>query len=211
MSLQQRILKKVYDLSEENMSVYNMINVAAVINNLRPGCILTGIGNEGELSIALSEVGIQVQRYRGKPNVFILVRKDRPDLVGKMSTLNSTFRNSGDNAGDEAVGEIIGFIEPSALRNIMTRKPRGIGFDIIVKKPDGTTKFIRHYPQRISAHANVAEKLDNYRIVLENIVLPEGFRIESAKIHNLAKGGKRRVTKGKRKQTRRKSLKTKRY
>ena len=212
MSTEQIILKKVYDLSEEHTNVYNMINVAAVINNLRPGGILTGIplGNEGELTIELSKVNIQLQRYKGKSDVFILVRKDRPELMEKMSTLNSTFRNSGDNAGDEVVGEIIGFIEPSALRNIATRKPRGIGFDIIVNNPDGSTKKIRHYPQRISLGANVAERLDNYRIGLENMLLPKGFSIESVKIYNSAKGGKRRVTNRKRKQTRRKSLKTKR-
>jgi hypothetical protein len=192
MSLQQRILKKVYDLSEEYHKVYNMINVAALINKLRPGCILTGIGNEGEMSIALSEVGIQVQRYKGKPDVFILVRKDRPDLLGKMSTLNSTFRNSGDNAGDEAVGEIIGYIEPSALRDITSKKPRSIGFSITIEKPP-ETNTIRHYPQRISSGANVDERLANYKLGLENMELPDGFTIKSVSVHNSAKIGRAHV------------------
>jgi hypothetical protein len=212
----KRVLTKVYDytiMGERGYHpLYNMINVASVIGDVRPGAIITNIpeDKQDELKIALSEVGIKARRYKERiPTVMILVRNDHEDLVEKMNSLNEKFAQS-DNIGDQTVGEIIGYYEPSRITNIVQMKPRRIGFMISVQLNDGTIiNNIQHFPQRISDGVNIRERFENYKRGLENMVLPDGFEITSVEPYNNKNqgGGKRRKTKGRRSLKKRKSLK----
>jgi hypothetical protein len=195
------IYKVLEEISKDRVFVYNLINLLAVKNNLRPGAIISEISPSDPAKIALFMSLLQVHGITGgiyrihSKDLYniIMVRTSKADLVGLMAKVVEGQANYPDF--HKNTGTILGYIKPLDVtkeENLRLNK-WSMQFTVTVKLPNDSTMAVQHFPQRMTKAANGEEEFARYKSGLENMEMPEGYEILDVTIRSHALGGRRRT------------------
>lgn len=183
------IVEFVYEHSSEKTKIYNMVNVASVLQHIRNGCILGDFDKDSikDLYTMLDTHKIYAMKYPiHKPSKYInviIMRKSDKNLEKLYLNLYDTYEKD-INQFSINTGKIIGYIHPSTLKN--SNKPSHIAYIEIqlVNLNDNSTHTIHFYSQRVrDTSEKTFETLETTRKEVLNLKLPKGFVIDYASLH----------------------------
>lgn len=182
------ILEFIYDNSREDIKIYNMVNLASVLEQIRNGCILGGVYNENikEFYYMLHKNNLHGMKYPSSKsddyiNIIILRKLDK-DLEKLYFKLHDTFKKD-KNQFAVNTGKILGYIHPSTLKN------NNISYKAYIEVTvanlyNGLSNTIHFFPQKVK---NISEKtyntLDDMRKQVLRLKLPKGFIIDYASVY----------------------------
>lgn len=201
-SVYNRELLNIYhksDKNEEMDKVYNMMNVAMVVNRIRPGGLI-GIRSEKNANSVLDSMqrlGLFVKDIRLKvtnPPLLLFVREDnqphRNLLASIITALDSESMppNNSDkiplpsdnNQSNSKLGRLLGYFNTMSALHLAENK-NAAGIDVIVRHEGVETK-IKVFPQKILDITPI--KKDILRSMATDIGamrLPDGFEIVSSR------------------------------
>lgn len=181
-------------------NLYTMVNVAMVVNGIRPGGIIQDISEENKKSVveSMRRLGLFVKDIRWNPTgepILLFVRHDnqlqRNLLASMITTLNRETmpRNNSNliinkppapnNQSHRKLGQLLGYFNTMEIRNLAVYK-NSAGIDVIVRH-EGIDTPIKVFPQKI---LDITEtKLNVLRTMateIGNMRLPDGFSIVSS-------------------------------
>ena len=193
------IYNKTTDDPIKMFKLYNMINVATVVNKIRQGGIITEIEKENAESIhrSLHRLGLFARDIRSNVNrdpIFCFVRENdvaQRDLLASMVTAlnraamppsNPYLINITDITGDRnlQLGELLGYLNTMNRRNL-SFYTIGAAIEVIVNY-NGTTTTLKIFPQKITEPTDLkTQMLTRMATQIAQMPLPEGFTILSSR------------------------------
>ncbi len=193
------IYNKTTDDPLKMFKLYNVINVATVVNNIRQGGIITEIEKENAESIhrSLQRLGLFARDIRSNVNrdpIFCFVRENdaaQRDLLASMVTAlnrasmppsNHNLINNTVITGDRnlQLGELLGYLNTMNRRNL-SFYTIGAGIEVIVNY-NGTTTTLKIFPQKITEATDLKTQiLTQMATQIAHMPLPDGFTILSSR------------------------------
>ncbi len=179
------------------LQTYNMVNVAMVVNGIRPGAIIASITEENKESImkSLQNLGCFVKDIRWKKSgspILLFVRADDPTQRNRLASMVTALnRNENDpidpfikntaspmNQSNSIIGTLIGYFN-ALPRQTMTNETKSVGITTTVFVND-TPVSINLFPQKIKVlDTHRKQRLIEMANQIQTLRLPDGFRIDS--------------------------------